>query len=84
MARKITRLSRWRAGSMIGAPLILPFSLAKAMTEPAEGDGADGDAKAHFDQALGMHRAGHADAEGFRRIEAPRPPSDTAARPTRL
>ena len=29
-------LIRWRAGSMIGAPLMLPLSLAKAITEPVK------------------------------------------------
>src|SRR5262245_566693 len=34
MAAKIAMLRTWRAGKMIGAPDMLPLSLAKAMTEP--------------------------------------------------
>ncbi len=34
IATSVPRLMTWRAGRMIGAPLILPLSLAKAMTEP--------------------------------------------------
>jgi hypothetical protein len=33
-ATAIPMLSRWRAGRMIGAPLMFPFSLANAITEP--------------------------------------------------
>ena len=36
MATAIRMFSRCRAGRMIGAPLILPFSLAKAITEPVK------------------------------------------------
>ena len=36
IAAKISRLSTCRAGRMIGAPLMLPLSLAKAMIEPAK------------------------------------------------
>ena len=36
MARAIRMFSRCRAGSRIGAPLMLPLSLAKAMTEPVK------------------------------------------------
>ena len=36
MARPIAIFSRCRAGRMIGAPLMLPFSLAKAITEPVK------------------------------------------------
>ena len=36
MITPMAMFSRWRAGSMIGAPLILPFSLAKAITEPVK------------------------------------------------
>ncbi len=36
MPARMARFSRWRAGSRIGAPLMLPFSLAKAITEPVK------------------------------------------------
>ncbi len=36
MPAKIRMLRAWRAGSRIGAPLILPFSLANAISEPAK------------------------------------------------
>ncbi len=36
MAAKIKMLSAWRIGRMIGAPLMLPLSLANAMIEPAK------------------------------------------------
>ena len=35
-ARPMARFIRWRAGRMIGAPLMLPFSLAKAISEPVK------------------------------------------------
>jgi hypothetical protein len=36
MPTAMAMFSRWRAGSRIGAPPMLPFSLAKAMTEPVK------------------------------------------------
>ena len=47
----------WRAGSMIGSPLMRPESFRKAMTEPVKVIGADGDAERHFDQALAVDGA---------------------------
>ena len=35
-AAAMAMFSRWRAGSMIGAPDMLPFSLAKAIREPVK------------------------------------------------
>ena len=32
----MARFSKWRAGRMIGAPDMLPFSLAKAISEPVK------------------------------------------------
>ncbi|MNV88134.1 hypothetical protein D3C71_1823120 [compost metagenome] len=36
MATPMAMWIRWRMGRMIGLPLILPLSLAKAMTEPVK------------------------------------------------
>jgi len=36
MPPAMARFSRWRAGSRMGAPDMLPFSLAKAITEPVK------------------------------------------------
>ena len=36
MASATTMFSRCRAGNRIGAPLMLPLSLAKAITEPVK------------------------------------------------
>ena len=36
MATAMAMLMRWRAGKMIGAPDMLPLSLAKAITEPVK------------------------------------------------
>ena len=61
-----------RFGSMIGLPDMRPSSLAKAMIEPREGEGADGRADRHLDEALAMDGARHADAEGLRGVERAR------------
>ena len=58
-----------RIGSMIGAPLMRPDSFMKAITRAREGDGADGDAERHLDEARPVDVAGSADVEGARRIE---------------
>ena len=41
----------WRAGSMIGAPLMRPSSLRKAMTEPVKVTAPMASAERHLDQA---------------------------------
>ena len=67
---------------MIGAPRHVAVELGEGDDRAGKGDGADGDAQAHLDQALGADGAFRADAEGVGRIKRRAPRSSTAARPT--
>ncbi len=70
-------------GSTSGAPLMRPDSLGKAMIEPVNVDGADGDAERHFNQAAGSVMAPRVPmSKADRRERRPRPPRSTAAMPT--
>ena len=68
-ARPSAILMMWRAGRMIGAPLMRPDSFSERDHRSGEGQRADGDAERHFDQARAVDVAGRADVERFRRVE---------------
>ena len=84
IAPSVPRLMTWRAGSMIGAPDILPFSLAKAMTDP-EKVIAPMAAPSAISTRLTLRILPSAPripkASGLRKAATP---TSTAARPTRL
>ena len=69
MMTKTAKFSAWRAGSMIGAPDILPLSLAKAMIEPAKVIAPMAAPKLISIQRLSADGAVNADAKGLRRVE---------------
>ena len=69
IAPKIRRLSTWRAGSRIGAPDMLPLSLAKAMIEPAKVMAPMATPRLISIRLCVRIAPSRADAEGLRRIE---------------